>query len=158
MKHEKVQAFLEALKDDPKVQEMVREIPEPETPSERIHAYAKIAKNLGYDLSDEDLRAFIADQEQILQAKAQSTAQGLEELPEEELSEVAGGGDHPDCKDTYKDKENCWVTDGCDIINNHYSDYQCHYNSKCDKMQGSVCGENEYNKCGYSYACGGYYY
>ena len=158
VKHKKVKAFLEALKTDPKAQELIRDIPEPETTSSRIRAYAKIAKDLGYDLSDADLDAFILDQELYLQAKAEAAAKEIKELPEDELEEVAGGGDHPECKNTYKDRENCWVHDGCDIVNTHYPNYQCHYNSKCNSMQGSLCGEKEYDKCGNSYACGGYYY
>ena len=158
MKHDKVKAFLEALKTDPKAQELVRNIPEPGNPSSRILAYAKIAEDLGYDLSDADLDSYIADQEEYLQAKAKAAAKEIRELPGDELELAAGGGNNPECTNSYKDKENCWIHDACDIVNNHYPNYQCHLNNKCNHMQGSMCGENEYNKCGNSYACGGYYY
>ena len=158
MKHEKVRAFLETMRNDPRAQEKIARIPEPENHEGRIRAYEKVANELGYDLSDTDLDAYIADHDKYLQARADAAAEKISEIPEDELVEVAGGGDHPDCKDTYKDKENCWVNDGCDIINNHYPDYDCHLNLKCHNYNGSYCGKNEYEKCGNSYACGGYYY
>ena len=147
MKHEKVKAFLEALKTDPKAQELIRGIPEPETPASRIRTYAKIAEDLGYDLSDADLDAFIADQEKYPQAKAEAAAKEIKELPEDELEEVAGGKNHADCTDTYKNKENCWVVDACDIVLTHYKNYECHHMTSCSNMQESICGKKEYDKC-----------
>ena len=50
-----------------------------------------------------------------------------DELPEELLEKVAGGVVIPEekCKDTFKDKENCWFNDGCDYTINSYNTYKC---------------------------------
>ena len=155
MKHEKVKAFLDTLRKDPKAQEMIAKIPEPETHEGRIRAYEKIAGELGYDLSDTDLDAFIADREKFLQAKAKATAEKIGEIPENELEKAAGGGDHPTCHDTYQDEENCWHNDGCDHVYYNYPDYRCHYleSDNCNNMQQSWCGQNEYSVCGHDYVC-----
>ena len=43
-----------------------------------------------------------------------------------ENDSVAGGVVMPhDCKDTFKDEENCWFNDGCDKTINKYPDYRC---------------------------------
>ena len=143
MKHEKVEAFLETLRKDIKAQEMIAKMPAPETDEGRIRAYEKIAGELGYDLSGTDLDAFIADREKYLQARAKAAAEKIEEIPENGLEAVAGGGDHPTCNDTYKDKENCWHNDGCDHIYYNYPDYQCHILDNCDNLQND-CGKKEY--------------
>jgi len=154
MEHHEVKAFLNSLRINSKAKEMISSMPEPKDTEGRIAAYAKIAKELGFEVTEDDLREFAAAKEKKLQEKSDAAAAEIEELSPEELGEVAGGGDHSDCKDTYKDKENCWVNDGCDIINNHYSDYQCHYNNKCSK-QNFTCGKEWYEKCGSYYYYGG---
>ena len=158
MKHEKVRAFLESLRNDPKALEMIARIPEPENHEGRIRAYEKVAKELGYDLSDTDLDAYITDHEKYLQERARAAAEKIVEIPEDELVGAAGGGDHPDCKDTFKDKENCWVNDGCDAVNNHYSDYQCHYTDVCYNHMHSTCGDDAFGQCGSMYRCLMHYY
>ena len=154
MKHHEVRTFLNALRINSKAKEMIQNMPEPKTAEERIAAYAKIAEELGFDISQDDLREYVAHKEQKQKETTEAAAAEIESLTPEEMEEVSGGGDHSECKDTYKDKENCWVNDGCDIINNHYSDYQCHYNNKCNK-QNFTCGKDWYDKCGSYYYYGG---
>ena len=150
MKREELKSFLDALRADPKAEELIRNIPEPENSEGRIQAYAKIAKELGYDVSENDLTEYIAAKEKLLQEKTAAAAEAMQELASEELSQVAGGKDHSNCKDTFKDKENCWVNDACDIINHHYKGYQCHYNSECSH-QNFTCGDQWYAECGSYY-------
>ena len=154
MEHHDVKAFLNSLRINSKAKAMISQIPEPKNTDEWAAAYAKIAGELGFEVTEDDLKEFVAIKEKKLQEQANASAAEIEELSADELGEVAGGGDHSDCKDTYKDKENCWVNDGCDIINNHYSDYQCHYNNKCAK-QNFTCGKDWYDKCGSYYYYGG---
>ena len=153
MEHHEVRTFLKALRINSKAREMVENLPEPKSTEERIAAYAKIAGELGFDVTEEDLKEYVAHKEKVLQEKAGAVAAKIEEMTPEELGEVAGGGDHPECKDTYKDKENCWSNDGCDIINHHYDGYQCHYNDKCSH-QNFTCGDKWYEQCGYYYYYG----
>ena len=60
-------------------------------------------------------------------------AEAVKALSAEDLDVVAGGYvDHPTqpCKDTLKDKENCWWSDGCDRSHNSYVNYHCKNSNK----------------------------
>ena len=153
MKHEKVVAFLKALREHPAGEEMIRKIPEPETQGDRIRAYAQIAGEMGHDVSEADLADYVAAKEKNLREKTEAAGEEIRELAADDLGAAAGGKDHKDCKDSYKDRENCWFKDGCDIVNNHYSDYQCHYSDKCNNQQ-LTCGKSWYEKCGSYYYYG----
>jgi len=153
MNHEKVIEFLKALKEHESAEEMIRKYPEPETAEDRIRIYAQIAGEMGHDVSEEDLKEYVAAKEKHLREKAEAASEEIQELPADDLSSVAGGKGHSNCKDTYKDKENCWVNDACDIVNHHYKGYQCHYNNEC-AHQNFTCGNSWYEKCGYYYYYG----
>ena len=152
MKIETIRAFQEALKDNPTAQEMVRNTPEPENMEGRCRLYAKIAEQLGFDLTEQDLAEYVEEMQRRRSERTEAEAEKIEQLPEDELDEVAGGGDHPECKDTYKDKENCWSNDGCDLVYHKYDGYQCHLNLYCKNYNSSPCGKSYYEQCGYEYA------
>lgn len=90
----------------------------PDTAEETYAAYAEIAEKLGMELSAEQIRAY-------LESRTTST----EQLDDEELEQVAGGGDNTACKYSYKDKQNCWNKDACDLIYHKYDDYTCKRNA-----------------------------
>lgn len=88
----------------------------PETIEETVKIYIKVAGELGIELTEEEIKEYLSAKE----------ASG--QLDDEELSQLSGGGDHPECKDTFKDKENCWWDDACDLINSYYEGYDCKHN------------------------------
>lgn len=113
----------------------------------------KIAEELGCNVSEADLKEYIADRNQVLKARAETAAEEIRELPEEDLGEAAGGGtgkrsgEHATCKYSYKNRENCWSKDGCDHIYHHYAKYQCHYYQRCDNLHDSLCDTEQGEKC-----------
>ena len=68
--------------------------------------------------------SFIREAEEERRKK---TAGKIELLSDQDLEEVAGGGDHWDCEFTYKDRENCWAEDACDAVLIDYDSYLCKY-------------------------------
>ena len=145
MKFETIRAFQEALKDNPAAEEIIRNTPEPRTEEERIRVYAKIAAELGYDLTEQDLSEYVEKWRQRQQERTQDAIDRIQELPPEELGEAAGGGDHANCMGTYIDKENCWYFDGCDNVYQKYKGYHCHLFNACQNHPS--CGEKERRQC-----------
>ena len=82
-----------------------------------------------------------------MKRKAQAAKDEIENLSEQELAEVAGGKGHSDCRDTFKDRENCWVNDGCDHIYEDYRGYLCHYGfryqSSCKYQELPPCKHDD---------------
>ncbi|MBR5108739.1 MAG: Nif11 family protein [Clostridia bacterium] len=138
-KEQQVKAFLKALKEKPQAKELLESVEAPKNDEERIQAYIAIAGKLGYSLTAEDFTAFeqAAAAERMRMTDAQ--AEALEKLDDQELEDVAGGqrdasnGDtccdtHGPCDYSFKNRENCWTTDGCDWTFIHYDDYTCKNN------------------------------
>jgi len=140
MEKKMVQTILEEIRKNPKATDFLKGKEPARTPEEAGTLWASAAAELGHSITAEDIEEYIRIAEAELKQKAQAAGDEIKSLSEDELKEVAGGKSHSDCKDTYKDRENCWINDGCDIINNHYSDYKCHYNTK-----DVNCGD--YMKC-----------
>ena len=133
MAYKEVKAFLEALIANPEAQKLLSAMPEPETDEDRFRAWAEIAKELGYTVSEADLKACFAEREKALRESAEAAESTIVELSEEEMDRVAGGGAHADCKDTFLDKENCWASDGCDTVFHGYSTYICKSVGRCSE-------------------------
>ena len=93
-----------------------------ESPQDVPAFWAEVLTEKGYNVSSEEIASYIREAEEERRKK---TAGKIEELPDDALSEVAGGGDHWDCEFTYKDGENCWAEDACDAVLIDYDSYQC---------------------------------
>ena len=126
---ENAKKFFEEVAKTEEAKALFASMEAPKDEKERILAYIEIANKLGIPLTTEGIVAY-------LQAVAnQEPAEG--ELDDEELQQLVGGGENTDCKDTYMHKENCWRTDGCDMVNNHYGGYECSYS-----MRGKSLGRD----------------
>jgi len=135
-----IAAILEELRNNPEAHALLKGKDKPENAGDEAREYAEVAGKLGYDITAEEILDYTNEAMAKLRNRTDASAGSIEELPEDELSEVAGGGDHEECYDTYKDRENCWYSDGCDHI---YQDYK-HY----------VCKRSDYDpKCGKTHAC-----
>ena len=148
MDHEKARAVLDSLSTDPQAQELLAKISEPDSLEARIRVYVNIAEELGYDLTEQELSDYLSVRENEVRASTEAAAEEIRKLRYDELAGVAGGGSHSECKDTYKDKENCWFNDACDIAIHHYKGYQCHRNWSCRNYASSPCGEEQFRECG----------
>ena len=147
-----VRAFINAITKDPRAQEILKDIPQPEDQEAEIKVYADISAQLGYDITEEDLKAYLEKTSEIIVGRTEEATADIQELPDDVLDKVAGGKkDHDNCKDTFKDRENCWINDGCDNFYNNYDNYVCHrlyYSDPCHET-AKPCSKDMY--CNLSY-------
>ncbi len=123
---EKAKKFFDILNTDPKAQELLQDCAKPEKPEDVLKAYVDIAGKLGISLTEEDIKNHMEEEKAAVKSRTESAVSQIEELPDDALDAVAGGkGERSDCKNTYKDKENCWFNDGCDNVYHLYDDYLC---------------------------------
>ena len=126
MTKKEIAEALEELRNQPEIGEKVKQ----DSPEDVSAFWAKVLTEKGYDVSSEEIASFIREAEEERRKK---TAGKIEELPDQELEEVAGGYEcdrlykykHPECKYTFHDKENCWAEDGCDVTFIWYDGYLC---------------------------------
>ena len=111
-----VQKFLDALRSDPKARELVKAIPAPKNDQEAAEAYVRIAKELGFDLTADEIQAGLKGMEQ-----AQKTQSEKVTLDMDDLANVAGGADER-CDSTFDKGEWCWFSDSCSYLISFYPD------------------------------------
>lgn len=133
MNRELVRTFLETIASNKELSKEVMEKSIGKSSDEIIKYYAELAPTMDFNLSEEDFRDFFDNGDNSLKERTDSTIAKIEELDVNELSGISGGYDgiihsHPDkCDYSFKDRENCWFTDGCDQIFLSYGDdYVCH--------------------------------
>ena len=145
---EKIKELLKAIKTDPEAQAKLAGLVKGESEDGIVRFYAEAAKLLGFDVSEDELRAAVADAAQGRAEKTEAAAEKVSALADEALEQVAGGNyvycvsTSGKCNDTYKDKENCWSDDGCDHTVNLYAGYQCENN-----YAGTTCGNESKYDC-----------
>ena len=110
-----VQKFLDALRNDPRAQELIKDMPVPESDEEAVACYAKLAKDLGFDLTTDDIKAGLKAMENDRKAQSDKVS-----LDADDLENVAGGANEG-CNDTHSDGEWCWFTDSCSYIITYYA-------------------------------------
>jgi len=147
MSKEMAEKFLDDYKANRELAEKVEKIFEDHPDMTEEDLWLLAAKECGYDFTPEELEAAFHEREQAADEIEKA------KLDREELRAVAGGGDnpldqcehdfvcmgsyryfeekHPNCKDTFKNGENCWHNDGCDNIYHMYHLYLCHYSGEC---------------------------
>ena len=131
---EKVKEILEKLASDPKAQELFKSLEQPKSEEEKASKMIEAAKQLGYDLSVEDLAEYLKNAVAARKEKTDAKAEAIQKLDDSELEKAAGGKDHDECKDTYKNRENCVYNDACDLVYQWYPGYICkknHYDYVC---------------------------
>ena len=114
-----VQELIRKLAMDPKGKELLAGAKEPETIREVADMYLGFAKELGIEVSREEILAFMRQKEKAQQAASEKAEKAVKvALEEQDLEKVAGGAE---CADTYQEGEMCWFTDSCSIIIKSYS-------------------------------------
>ena len=109
-----VQKFLDAVRNDPKAKELIKSMPVPKNDAEAAEGYVKIAKELGFDLTADEILAGLKGMEQA--QKAESDKVSLDDV---DLENVAGGKDER-CGSTFEPGEWCWFSDSCDYVISYY--------------------------------------
>ena len=127
---EKVQELLKAIKNDPKAQELLKNLPPVKSEEEKIASLIGVAKKLGYDLTKEDFEAYAQAQKE----KTDAQAEAVQTLADEDVAQASGGKrEHDKCFQTYKDRENCAFYDACDMAWRHYGGYKCQWISRMNE-------------------------
>jgi len=125
MASDQINKFIEQIKSDPEVQELLKNCPKSNDREDEIKVYMDLAAQLGYTFTEAELKEAVDEKRNLRMEKTEEAAAGIRELPDEVLDQVAGGKDHNECKNTYKDREDCWRSDSCDWIVNLYDNSIC---------------------------------
>ena len=104
MATEKMEAFLAALRANPGAAEKLNNREKAKTEEEKIGAIVELARKMGYELTKEDLAAYMAETAQARKEKTDEQIQGIEMLEDDEVDGVTGGigphfdGRHDNCR------------------------------------------------------------
>ena len=142
MADDKIIEIMEKVKKDPGFSSEARKLAEAGDREGIVRLYSETAKRLGFELSESDITGADEEAAKCRAEKTDEAVSCIESLSDEELDEVSGGGNHKECSDTFKDRENCWFNDGCDVTITDYSGYICHSNhddGKCKHLGGLHC-------------------
>ena len=124
---ENVKKFFEELESNDKALELLKSASvdgkEPD-----IAVLANAARETGYDVTDEEMRACCDEERKRRAAASDAVAEKLGELNPEDM-EAAAGGKNPSCEDTYNAGEWCWFNDSCSAAIRVYGNT----NRKCSK-------------------------
>ena len=135
-------AFLQALQNDPRAKELIRDMKIPEDREKASECYVSLASKLGYTLTKEEIMSAARE---LSKAQREQTGRTLAKvsLNDDELENVAGGVDEPGhegCDSSYHDHEWCWWSDSCNMIISFYQDvfYEVEFDVD-DILKGDHC-------------------
>lgn len=129
---ENAKKFFEEIIKTEEAKQLITACEAPETPEDAIRTYAKIAKELGVELSEDEITAYFDN-------KLDNCA-ASKEIDDDELEQFTGGLRLP-CFNSFVNRENCWWNDGCDLYMNQYATYSCSWSTKSPGSPFSV-GDN----------------
>ena len=96
-----VKEFFKKLATDPKGKELLKATKEPDTADEAANLYVGIAKELGANVSREDMLIFVqANEKEQRRAAEKAVADVKVALADSELENVAGGAEGDACEST----------------------------------------------------------
>lgn len=161
MSMEKTAGLLNAIKNDPKAKELLKDVSEPRNEEDMIRLCAEIASKLGFDVSEADIRAGVAA---LAQERKDRTAADVEKLPDSDVEQAAGGmlWDDEDAPDGHE--YNCALT----YHSNEWqiqNGYKCNTHYLCPSLYRTHAGTTDmrtkYPRCASAYfteLCSGSYY
>ena len=122
MSKESAIKFLRELKTNEKAKELLQGRERPKTKEDAIKAYAEVAKELGEDISPEDFARALEEIEAEIHQRTEAVSSDMQELEDDDLGDVAGGKENPECQNTvdYSFSEWCESNDWCVNYNNAY--------------------------------------
>ena len=130
MSAEKTLELLKKLKEDPKAKELLDGLKNTASSDDVITCYAQIASKLGYDITAEEIREVVDQEEARRKAQTEKIASDIKELNDDDVKEVAGGGSKYRIGD--KIYEGCAYTqDGLCVVND--ACFNTNFVYACDK-------------------------
>ena len=100
MSKESAIKFLRELKTNEKAKDLLQGRERPKSKEDAIKAYAEVAKELGEDISPEDFAQALEEIEAEIHQRTEAVSADMEELKDDDLENVAGGKENPECKET----------------------------------------------------------
>ena len=91
MSAEKTLELLKKLKEDPKAKELLNGLKKPASADDVITCYAQIAAKLGYDITAEEIREVVNQEEARRKSETEKIASDIKALNADDLENVAGG-------------------------------------------------------------------
>ena len=91
MATEKVHELIRTIRTDPKAQELLKGIAVPMDQDGLIRYYAEIAKRLGADVTEADIRETIKEEERIQKERTEKASAEIQALTDDETETVSGG-------------------------------------------------------------------
>ena len=118
MSKESAIKFLRELKTNEKAKELLQGRERPKTKEDAIKAYAEVAKELGEDISAEDIAQALEEIEAEIHQKTEAVSSDMVELEDDDVENVAGGT--IECGEPMQRLINrfCWENDVCSIYIN----------------------------------------
>ena len=145
MSAEKTLELLKKLKEDPKAKELLDGLKNTASADDVISCYAQIAAKLGYDITAEEIREVVNQEEARRKAQTEKIASDMKALNDDDVEEVAGGGSK--YKIQGKIYEGCAYTqDGLCVMNDACFNLDIVY--ACDKDWSDP-------NCDMAYVCNG---
>ena len=128
--------FLRELRTNEKAKELLQGMEKPKNRDDAIKAYAEVAKELGEDISAEDITQALKEIEAEIHQKTEAVSADMVELEDDDLEGVAGGfyryvlGScasaplnkvYDKCENDFTDTS-CYISDACKNRVNFYYD------------------------------------
>lgn len=150
----KAKEFLEKVMTDRKANELLKIKNVQTNEDEIINAYLDAAKELGYDITGDDLVTAITELENEQKGKTESMASSVSDLPDDALANAAGGAGNN--ADGYCTK-NLWHIGELPAVDN---ETQCKnlLHKPCNYTFDRSYKDNENLFCGYNENCPSAYY
>ena len=124
MSKESAIKFLRELKTNEKAKELLQGRERPKNKEDAIKAYAEVAKELGEDISAEDIAQALEEIEAEIHQKTEAVSVDKVEVNNGDVEVVACGKDHPECENTVDYSDWCGLNDWCVNFDNQY---ECEY-------------------------------
>ena len=103
---ENAKKFFEELAKTEAAKALFASIEKPETEDALVAAYVEVAKKLGVELTAEEIKEYYAS----------SRMSDAQEIDDNELEQLVGGGEHAACGYSYITGENCIFADQCNKL------------------------------------------
>ena len=91
MSKESAIKFLRELRTNEKAKELLQGMERPKNRDDAIKAYAEVAKELGEDISPEDITQALKEIEAEIHQKTEAVSADMVELEDDDVENVAGG-------------------------------------------------------------------
>ena len=97
MATEKVMELLNAIRTDPRAQELLKDRPQPKNEEEMIRLYAELASRLGFEVTEAEIQSAFREAQRARKERTDAASAEIQKLSDEDVATAAGGGDYDFC-------------------------------------------------------------